>query len=916
MDLAISPEGGLVASCGLDGIVYFFQVEWEDGLLQASQMPDPWKPHEGRPVYRVLFLDDVRGVKKDVQFCCHAITCGEFNRELKLWRMDNWACLQTLQFASPAGERPPELKIACDSSGRYVVLTDSTRSVFYVAEFCSTDAGGGPALTCLTEFVIADPCIDFSIASLKPAKSTAALASTGAIGSGESAQTLHLQTVSPRALQNHFITFAPSFASGAAPSSPAAAASSGPASAAATPRSLGNSTDVDLLLASGSSAAGSGGFGRAGTAVDSSTVTIVTGLASPVGSSVVGSRDVAVAAVAASAAADAAADVDDAEPADDDAEVSQLMSQRATDAGDDAIDMPPPPPTNGDEEDDTNAIEPDEDDDEGDEEEEEEGQQDEGEAGGQQRDDLLILPDSPDDNDDNDRQSGRAGDNDEDDEDTEEDGCVEEDDERAAAVADLAAAAVAAAADSGGAGDRPSSAPKKSPVTNIASSNSALTAAVASAASSAAASAVGSAVGDLRQLAEASRLQSQQLAELQRQVAGQAAQLALLADQHRQAERQLRSDQQDTLAGIRQAALTSLDRLQQEVRDEVHREMSATNAAVQENITKFIRSKGTVDTIGKTTAQCVQGPLVNAYKDMCNNLLFPRLEQMSQELFTQLNTAFSAGLNELIAKVREETEAIAREQTLVKNKEISSLKAACTDVKSDLRSTAESIRKEVDNSLARLGEQQQQQQRQFLEQHQRLMQEQQQMFQQQMQQQMQQLFQQQQQQQQDTQQQQQQRLALRSTLVTPVPQKQQEQRRIEDYREAVNSALAMQDYNRAFKEALSSTRLELVLDLCNRVKPFDLFRSPNLEQQVILSLIQQLGRNLLERTKLKCDYLQESFDYLRPEESVVREHGKRVLQHLVKRIDELNCDPTDQFAYRTVRRVRMLATGFINEHLV
>uniref|UniRef100_A0A1I8IU36 DRIM domain-containing protein n=1 Tax=Macrostomum lignano TaxID=282301 RepID=A0A1I8IU36_9PLAT len=104
----------------------------------------------------------------------------------------------------------------------------------------------------------------------------------------------------------------------------------------------------------------------------------------------------------------------------------------------------------------------------------------------------------------------------------------------------------------------------------------------------------------------------------------------------------------------------------------------------------------------------------------------------------------------------------------------------------------------------------------------------------------------------------------------------------------------MQDYNRAFKEALSSTRLELVLDLCNRVKPSDLFRSPNLEQQVILSLIQQLGRNLLERTKLKCDYL----------------------QHLVKRIDELNCDPTDQFAYRTVRRVRMLATGFINEHLV
>uniref|UniRef100_A0A1I8F847 Ras-associating domain-containing protein n=1 Tax=Macrostomum lignano TaxID=282301 RepID=A0A1I8F847_9PLAT len=143
----------------------------------------------------------------------------------------------TLQFARRRGERPPELKIACDSSGRYVVLTDSTRRL----------PNQLPRWLPLARDWQRRVCPDSAPADGGPQSP---------------AESLHNLRSVVRLRR--------------APSSPAAAASSGPASAAATPRSLGNSHDVDLLLASGSSAAGSGGFGRAGTAVDSSTVTIVT----------------------------------------------------------------------------------------------------------------------------------------------------------------------------------------------------------------------------------------------------------------------------------------------------------------------------------------------------------------------------------------------------------------------------------------------------------------------------------------------------------------------------------------------------------------------------------------------------------------------------------------------------------------
>lgn len=57
----------------------------------------------------------------------------------------------------------------------------------------------------------------------------------------------------------------------------------------------------------------------------------------------------------------------------------------------------------------------------------------------------------------------------------------------------------------------------------------------------------------------------------------------------------------------------------------------------------------------------------------------------------------------------------------------------------------------------------------------------------------------------------------------------------------------------AFQQALSASDLSLVVYVCEKVNPYDVFKKDNtgLSQPVILSLIQQLGADLTKNTELK-----------------------------------------------------------------
>lgn len=56
VEAAISPDGTALATASADGEVKFFQVP--PTLPKQSRCIHQWKPHDGRPISSLFFLDD------------------------------------------------------------------------------------------------------------------------------------------------------------------------------------------------------------------------------------------------------------------------------------------------------------------------------------------------------------------------------------------------------------------------------------------------------------------------------------------------------------------------------------------------------------------------------------------------------------------------------------------------------------------------------------------------------------------------------------------------------------------------------------------------------------------------------------------------------------------------------------------
>ena len=56
MDACYAPDGSALATASLDGYVKFFQVYLPD--RNPPRCIHNWKPHDGKPVTSLVFLDD------------------------------------------------------------------------------------------------------------------------------------------------------------------------------------------------------------------------------------------------------------------------------------------------------------------------------------------------------------------------------------------------------------------------------------------------------------------------------------------------------------------------------------------------------------------------------------------------------------------------------------------------------------------------------------------------------------------------------------------------------------------------------------------------------------------------------------------------------------------------------------------
>ncbi|CAL8081627.1 unnamed protein product [Calicophoron daubneyi] len=192
--VAISRDASCMASGGLDGKVFIYALIGKKDDTNANQSVPihVFSPHDGLPVYGLIFIDDGPGANLSRTWS-HLITGAQYNRELRVWQCTNWNSVQTIRFCSDGGQRSTSDANDVDSSGlatnaktsivmsldwssSLLVASDITRRVFYVLELvwraspslssAAGDVPGAPStvrIASISEFLLTTPCILFAL---------------------------------------------------------------------------------------------------------------------------------------------------------------------------------------------------------------------------------------------------------------------------------------------------------------------------------------------------------------------------------------------------------------------------------------------------------------------------------------------------------------------------------------------------------------------------------------------------------------------------------------------------------------------------------------------------------------------------------------------------------------------------------
>ncbi|XP_067132406.1 enhancer of mRNA-decapping protein 4-like isoform X2 [Centruroides vittatus] len=165
-DAAFSPDGYALAIASTNGEVQFFEVFSEEDTVSPRCLHQ-WKPHDGKPLSSLFFLDDHKNPKPTVQFWRFALTGADNNQEIKLWSCEKWVCLQTIRFILPSdGNTQFRLKAELDLSSKYFLLSDISRKVLHVFEIEEEITKNIIKISSITEYFLDQPILSFVIADV------------------------------------------------------------------------------------------------------------------------------------------------------------------------------------------------------------------------------------------------------------------------------------------------------------------------------------------------------------------------------------------------------------------------------------------------------------------------------------------------------------------------------------------------------------------------------------------------------------------------------------------------------------------------------------------------------------------------------------------------------------------------------
>nr|XP_020666642.1 enhancer of mRNA-decapping protein 4 isoform X1 [Pogona vitticeps] len=339
----------------------------------------------------------------------------------------------------------------------------------------------------------------------------------------------------------------------------------------------------------------------------------------------------------------------------------------------------------------------------------------------------------------------------------------------------------------------------------------------------------------------------------------------------------------------------TLDPVTGQLNNTIAAKLTAIEGTLKENVAKLVKSKNLTDSIARTAAETLQGPMQSAYREAFQSVVLPAFEKSCQSMFQQINDTFKQGTQEYIQQLethmknKKARDQDARDSQLSQLRQLVSSFQSTTD---QLASTiATSVHTEVQHQLhVIVGNMQES----ILAQVQRVikgevsvaMKEQQAAVTSSIMQ------------------------AMRSAAGTPVPATHLD---FPSQQAHVLQLLQQGHLNQAFQQALTAADLNLVLYVCETMDPQQVFGQHPcpLSQPVLLSLIQQLSSDLGARTELKLNYLEEAVMHLDQSDPITRDHMGSVMNQVRQKLFQfLQTEPHNSLS-KPARRLMIMLQGLV-----
>ncbi|BES88647.1 Enhancer of mRNA-decapping protein [Nesidiocoris tenuis] len=308
---------------------------------------------------------------------------------------------------------------------------------------------------------------------------------------------------------------------------------------------------------------------------------------------------------------------------------------------------------------------------------------------------------------------------------------------------------------------------------------------------------------------------------------------------------------------LKPTMVKAVDEMKEMIHNEVSHKLNLTEQALKENLGKVLRSKAVMDNLSHTLSVTAPVVLEEVFKENFVKIGVPIFEKASNAMFQQINNTFTDGLKEC----KKELESYALKANERANLEIGALQKAA----GNLGMVSKSFSAAVDRDTKKLDEAVAETIRNLNKMSMN-------------------------------------NGNIRSGAVTPAGHLVDSQ----VLQAQITQLITHGQVNSAFEQALSASDLNLVLYVCEKVGPQQVFGGSNgclLQQHVLLSLIQQLSADMTHHTETKQKYLEEAIMCMDPKNSDTKEYMPVVLSALSK---QLQLYITSNLNGRWTRRAKML----------